>query len=315
MGCRVLLAASVALASATAARADVQPQKPAPAPFEWTQTPSSEQTEKLFPKKALEVGLSGRTLIGCTIAADGSLSDCEVMGEQPTNLGFAQAAIEDAKLYRASPTDRAGAPTAGRKVRLRISWAMPGQAADMGLVFEAKGLKREPIPLTWTREEIPPAALASGARGEVLVRGVIGVDGRMSGLTVVESSRSPDLDQAAVAAFGRWTFSPGLDANGQPTTVSVTEHFVFDYDLAKMTCAEATLELGWYAKAFPEKTRESSRLYLFSHFLLSLKVGGQGPDALRRFRDYPAIFEQATNACASQPQALFLDTLREGLKP
>lgn len=72
----------------------------------------------------------------------------------------------------------------------------------------------------------PPAALQRGVEGLVLVRLEVGPDGRVRGAEVLESSGSPLLDEAALAALSRWRFAPGL-RRGEPvpTTVDVPVAF------------------------------------------------------------------------------------------
>lgn len=59
---------------------------------------------------------------------------------------------------------------------------------------------------------------------EITVRYRIGVDGRVSGCTVVASSGRPDLDARTCALItARFRFRPARDAAGQPVPFVMTE--------------------------------------------------------------------------------------------
>jgi TonB family protein len=64
-----------------------------------------------------------------------------------------------------------------------------------------------------------------GGEAEVVVRGVIGVDGRVRD-TIIQSSERPDLNAEALSLIQQWVFTPGL-CNGIPNTTeaSFTLHF------------------------------------------------------------------------------------------
>jgi hypothetical protein len=69
---------------------------------------------------------------------------------------------------------------------------------------------------------------ASGLRGpdsDVVVRGVIERDGRVSN-TVVQNSERPDLNEEALGLVGQWTFLPAMcNGNPNPTEASFVVHF------------------------------------------------------------------------------------------
>ncbi len=63
-------------------------------------------------------------------------------------------------------------------------------------------------------------------QGRVIVRVVVGADGRPSSVAVGTSSGYPSLDEAAVAAVKDWTFAPAL-ADGVPVEASADIPVVF----------------------------------------------------------------------------------------
>jgi len=60
---------------------------------------------------------------------------------------------------------------------------------------------------------------------DIVVRGQVGVDGRMHDLAV-QSSERPELNVEAIAQAQQWTFTPAM-CNGQPDVheAAITLHF------------------------------------------------------------------------------------------
>lgn len=64
----------------------------------------------------------------------------------------------------------------------------------------------------------PLQARARGLRGEVVLRAIVGSDGRVEKDIVIAQS-SPMFDQPAVEALRQWRFEPGRDRDGNPVRV------------------------------------------------------------------------------------------------
>ncbi len=76
----------------------------------WSRQPAGE-----FPERALSRGVeSGAVELNCLVSPNGSLSDCNVVSESPSGMGFAQAAISGARRARLSPRTVDGAATNAR---------------------------------------------------------------------------------------------------------------------------------------------------------------------------------------------------------
>jgi len=84
----------------------------------------------------------------------------------------------------------------------------------------AAGGAPEPIAGQMPAPEYPRRALRRGIEGTVLVRVQVGPDGVPTSVSLVESSRSRDLDRAALDAVRRWRFRPA-QLDGRPTVGSV----------------------------------------------------------------------------------------------
>jgi protein TonB len=61
----------------------------------------------------------------------------------------------------------------------------------------------------------PDAARAAGIEGDVIIRAIIGKDGNLLSLRVVNTQIDPQLARAAVEAVNQWRYSPTL-LNGIP---------------------------------------------------------------------------------------------------
>jgi TonB family protein len=70
------------------------------------------------------------------------------------------------------------------------------------------------------KPEYPPRAIELGLEGVARLAAVVGADGRVSSVKVLESSGAALLDRAATAAVKRWTFSPAR-VNGRPAACTV----------------------------------------------------------------------------------------------
>jgi TonB family protein len=82
-----------------------------------------------------------------------------------------------------------------------------------------------PLPLRKVDPEYPPDLIQEGVHGEVVLYAVIGHDGTVSRIRVVQSL-DPVLDRNAEAAFAKWKFQPAL-ADNQPIDLEVLVHIPF----------------------------------------------------------------------------------------
>ena len=73
----------------------------------------------------------------------------------------------------------------------------------------------------------PQALRDAGIGGRVVVRGVIGIDGRVESAEVVRSSGNSTLDNNALSAFYKWRFSAAKNAAGQKVRCYFVQGFPF----------------------------------------------------------------------------------------
>ena len=73
----------------------------------------------------------------------------------------------------------------------------------------------------------PQALRDAGIGGRVVVRGVIGIDGRVESAVVVRSSGNSTLDNNALSAFHKWRFSAAKNDAGQKVRCYFVQGFPF----------------------------------------------------------------------------------------
>lgn len=90
---------------------------------EWIIAPDEKAVQAVYPDQASDAGIvSGRGVTDCLVAADGTLSDCHVVGEQPEAVGFGEAALLVAGQMKMNLWSLDGRPTAGHRIRLPVGF-------------------------------------------------------------------------------------------------------------------------------------------------------------------------------------------------
>lgn len=84
----------------------------------------------------------------------------------------------------------------------------------------------QPVAIEKTSPVYPVEALKAGASGVVVLEAIIGTDGRVLDVRILESPH-PSLGQAAATAVGKWSFEPARDADGAHLKVSLVLTLTF----------------------------------------------------------------------------------------
>lgn len=100
----------------------VPPRHPVITKPEWIGKPTGSQVHKAYPKAALAAGQGGRVTLSCTVNADGTIRDCEVVSENPADLGFGAAALSLTPTFRMRSTTADGTSVGGARVRIPLSF-------------------------------------------------------------------------------------------------------------------------------------------------------------------------------------------------
>jgi protein TonB len=103
---------------------------PAPKPTivsnpDWLRKPDADDMARYYPDRAQRMAVSGHATITCTVNANGTVGDCSIISETPSDQGFGDAALHLSKLFKMKPQTRDGVPTAGGKVTIPIGFQIP----------------------------------------------------------------------------------------------------------------------------------------------------------------------------------------------
>jgi hypothetical protein len=114
------------------------------APGVWTERPTVREFMEVFPRRALETGVSGDVSLECLVRADHSLN-CLVREESVPNRGFGEAALELSEKLRITHTLPNGQQTAGGRLFWDVTFATTGRAAITGEIA-LNGAEAYPVP-------------------------------------------------------------------------------------------------------------------------------------------------------------------------
>lgn len=137
------------------------PGKPLPTPTSpgkpvVVSEPTAADIARVYPPGARRAGRDGAVKLTCQVQADGAMASCKVAAEEPTGLGFADAALQLRPLLKLAPQSTTGVSVAGA-------------AIDFPVVFKAPAAQPQmPDTKPATKPVAPkPAAQAPGLRGKV----------------------------------------------------------------------------------------------------------------------------------------------------
>lgn len=99
-----------------------------------------------------------------------------------------------------------------------------GDGAGSGI---ARNPKVPPRVASTAAPVYPQALRDAGIGGRVVVRGVVGIDGRVESAVVVRSSGNSTLDNNALSAFYKWRFSAAKNDAGQKVRCYFVQGFPF----------------------------------------------------------------------------------------
>ncbi len=84
--------------------------------------PTAEDMAATIPPKAAARHQFGTVALQCVVTTEGLLTDCKVLDENPTGLGYGDAGLTLSRRYKMSRLDGAGVPVTGRIQKIKIRW-------------------------------------------------------------------------------------------------------------------------------------------------------------------------------------------------
>jgi TonB family protein len=179
----------------------------------WPEAPSYAAVAAAYPKEARAKKLGGRATLSCEFNAEGRLARCNTLTEEPHGLGFASAAKQLTKEFRAFPNTSSGASLYGARVQLAIVFD-PAMLADgkpvIGKAQWAGLPSAEDTRAAFSRVETGHGTV------RVLLACVVQPGGGVSGCTVErEEPAGIGVGQAALALAPRFRLST-WSAEGLP---------------------------------------------------------------------------------------------------
>lgn len=187
--------------------------------------------------------------------------------------------------------------------------AMPAGLTRLPRIIEGKG------------PAYPAAERRAAVEGTVTLQVVARKDGSAGEVTVVRSSGSPRLDEAAIAAARTWRFEPALGDDGQPVDWNVIraiqfklEGEAFDNPMTKR-CSVITAEVAAYLQANPgQPARRAPVFSTTAGLLLVATIDRPAKDLAQWYRTLPAVFDEVLKQCAAKPEATMQDVLPGALE-
>jgi TonB family protein len=89
--------------------------------------PDNDQMQMNYPPATLAAHLGGRATVRCVVTSEGSLGDCKILSETPSDRGFGQATLAVTRYWKIRLVRLDGTPTEGANFQRTVVWMPPPQ--------------------------------------------------------------------------------------------------------------------------------------------------------------------------------------------
>ena len=206
-----LLAGGVAALAGAAMAADLSDPV-------WTQGPDRDQWAKAYPAEAAKAGVSGTVSLRCAAGPDGTLQNCAVAQESPSNEGIGAAALSLTPEMQLRATGQAGEFIAGRQVVVPVKFD-PQILRPFSVITNPDWMRK---PGADEMVQFWPAK-SGGAAGKVKLECVVSRRGLLEDCSVTsETPTGHGFGDSALAMSSIFVMRP-MTVDGQPVGGSKVE--------------------------------------------------------------------------------------------
>ena len=201
--------------------------EPAPALPDSVKLERIKTQNPVYPPEAERQGIQGQVMVKFVISETGDVESAEAISGDPL---LVPAAVAAAKQWKFKPYIKDGrAVKVTTKIPFDFAFSnkvkeipVPDQPVQLGPGLAQGRLTHQVAPI------YPPEAKRQHIQGTVVLKAVIGKDGRLDKLTPI--SGPTELIGAAVAAVQQWRYKPYL-VDGQPVALqtTITVNFVLEH--------------------------------------------------------------------------------------
>jgi TonB family protein len=154
----------------------------------------------------------------------------------------------------------------------------------------------------------PPGLAERGVQGKVTLRVDLSAEGKFTNPAIHETSRSEELDGAALALVPRLKFTPPKSTDKTtPGTVLVAIDFRKDEleTLRTKTCADFNQDAVYFKEKFPEKPLTEMPVFELTGGVIMFAVKPQ--QQLSVVKNTKQIKERVSAECSRSPDSKFLE--------
>jgi protein TonB len=90
----------------------------------WTRKPNPDDFARYYPERAQRLEKEGYATIRCVVTVKGTVTNCQVLSEEPADFGFGEAAKKIGSLWKMKPQTVNGEPVEAQYTT-RVKFTLP----------------------------------------------------------------------------------------------------------------------------------------------------------------------------------------------